>query len=85
MAKAAGGVRNARWYERVRQNILDYEQWCFEWATELFRVCKKGAIVATFNSTRARCFAIAHSDWNAQAFMRAIALSIGVPAGFPKG
>lgn len=37
----AGGVRNARWYERVRQNILDYEQWCFEWATELLRVCKE--------------------------------------------
>ena len=48
----AGGVRNARWYERVRQNILAYEQWCFEWATELFRVCKDGAIVAAFNSTR---------------------------------
>lgn len=48
----AGGVRDARWYKRVRQNILDYEQWCFEWATELFRVCKEGAIVAAFNSTR---------------------------------
>ena len=48
----AGGVRNARWYERVQQNILEYEQWCFEWATELFRVCKDGAIVAAFNSTR---------------------------------
>jgi site-specific DNA-methyltransferase (adenine-specific) len=48
----AGGVRNARWYERVRQNILDYEQWCYEWAVELFRVCKEGAIVAAFNSTR---------------------------------
>jgi len=48
----AGGVRNARWYERVRQNILDYEQWCYEWSAELFRVCKEGAIVAAFNSTR---------------------------------
>jgi site-specific DNA-methyltransferase (adenine-specific) len=48
----AGGVRNAQWYKRVRQNILDYEQWCFEWATEVFRVCKPGAIVAAFNSTR---------------------------------
>lgn len=48
----AGGIRNARWYERVRQNILDYEQWCYEWAVELFRVCKEGAIVAAFNSTR---------------------------------
>ncbi len=48
----AGGVRNARWYERVRQNILDYEQWCYEWAVELFRVSKEGAVVAAFNSTR---------------------------------
>jgi site-specific DNA-methyltransferase (adenine-specific) len=48
----AGGVRNARWYERVRQNILDYEEWCYEWAIELFRVCKEGALVAAFNSTR---------------------------------
>lgn len=48
----AGGVRNAQWYKRVRENILDYEQWCYEWATEVFRVCKPGAIVAAFNSTR---------------------------------
>jgi site-specific DNA-methyltransferase (adenine-specific) len=48
----AGGVRNSRWYERVRENILDYEKWCFEWATEVFRVCKPGAIVAAFNSAR---------------------------------
>ena len=39
----AGGVRNARWYERARQNILDYETWCHSWAVELFRVCKPGA------------------------------------------
>jgi site-specific DNA-methyltransferase (adenine-specific) len=48
----AGGVRNERWYKRVRENIIDYENWCFEWATEVFRVCKPGAIVAAFNSTR---------------------------------
>jgi site-specific DNA-methyltransferase (adenine-specific) len=48
----AGGVRNARWYERVRNNNLEYQQWCFEWATEVFRVCKPGAIVAAFNSSR---------------------------------
>lgn len=48
----AGGVRNARWYKKVRENILEYEQWCFEWATEVFRVCKPGAVVAAFNSTR---------------------------------
>jgi len=48
----AGGVRNARWYERVRNNNQEYQQWCFEWATEVFRVCKPGAIVAAFNSAR---------------------------------
>jgi site-specific DNA-methyltransferase (adenine-specific) len=48
----AGGVRNPRWYERVRQNIVEYEQWCFEWGQEVFRVAKPGAVVAVFNSTR---------------------------------
>ena len=48
----AGGVRNERWYNRVRNNILEYQEWCFEWGTELFRVCKPGAIIAVFNSTR---------------------------------
>jgi site-specific DNA-methyltransferase (adenine-specific) len=48
----AGGVRNARWYERVRENIVAYQKWCLEWAVEVFRVCKPGAIVAAFNSTR---------------------------------
>lgn len=48
----AGGVRNARWYERNRQNILEYENWCFDWGKELYRVCKPGATVAIFNSTR---------------------------------
>jgi site-specific DNA-methyltransferase (adenine-specific) len=48
----AGGVRNKRWYERNRENILDYEKWCAEWAAELFRICKPGASVVVFNSTR---------------------------------
>jgi site-specific DNA-methyltransferase (adenine-specific) len=48
----AGGIRNARWYERVRNNILEYEKWCYEWSCELFRVCKPGALVGAFNSTR---------------------------------
>lgn len=48
----AGGVRNERWYKRVRENILEYESWSFEWAKEVYRVCKPGAIVAVFNSTR---------------------------------
>ncbi len=48
----AGGVRNQRWYERNRKNILDYEKWCIDWGTEVFRVLKPGGIVAVFNSTR---------------------------------
>ena len=48
----AGGVRNSRWYQRVRENILEYEEWCFKWGSEVFRVCKPGAFVAAFNSTR---------------------------------
>jgi site-specific DNA-methyltransferase (adenine-specific) len=48
----AGGVRNARWYERNRENVLDYEEWTFSWAEPLFRVCKPGAPVAVFSSTR---------------------------------
>jgi len=48
----AGGVRTERWYERVRENILDYQAWCLEWGKAVFRVCKPGAIVMVFNSTR---------------------------------
>jgi site-specific DNA-methyltransferase (adenine-specific) len=48
----AGGVRNKRWYQRNRENILDYQKWCMEWGTEVYRVCKPGAVIAVFNSTR---------------------------------
>lgn len=48
----AGGVRNARWYEKNRTNILDYQEWCYSWGKEVFRVCKPGALVAAFNSSR---------------------------------
>lgn len=48
----AGGVRNKKWYQRNRNNILDYEKWCFEWGEQLFRICKPGATVLVFNSTR---------------------------------
>lgn len=48
----SGGVRNKRWYDKIRKNILDYEDWTNSWAEEVFRVCKPGAYVAVFNSTR---------------------------------
>ena len=48
----SGGVRNKRWYERVRNNIKEYEDWCFEWSKAVFRICKPGAITAAFSSTR---------------------------------
>ena len=48
----AGGVRNGRWYEKNRKNIVDYGEWCSQWAEQVFRVCKPGAFAAIFNSTR---------------------------------
>jgi site-specific DNA-methyltransferase (adenine-specific) len=48
----AGGVRNKRWYQRNRENILAYQRWCVEWGEQVFRVCKAGAFVGVFNSTR---------------------------------
>jgi site-specific DNA-methyltransferase (adenine-specific) len=48
----AGGVRNKRWYQRNRENIVDYAEWCHEWGKELFRLCKPGATIGVFNSTR---------------------------------
>ena len=48
----AGGVRNKRWYERVRGNIVDYQKWCADWGNEVFRTLRPGAFVLVFNSTR---------------------------------
>lgn len=48
----AGGVRNERWYKRNQDNVIEYTNWCKEWGKELFKVCKHGAPVAVFNSTR---------------------------------
>jgi len=48
----AGGVRNKRWYERNRENIVEYQRWCVEWGQAVFRVCRPGAVVAVFSSTR---------------------------------
>ncbi|MCX7049680.1 MAG: DNA methyltransferase [Candidatus Sumerlaeota bacterium] len=48
----AGGVRNERWYERNRENVLEYMKWIQNWGAEVFRVCKAGAYIAVFSSTR---------------------------------
>lgn len=48
----AGGVRNARWYDKNRKNILEYQEWVEAWGKELFRILKPGALVLVFNSTR---------------------------------
>ena len=48
----AGGTRNKRWYQRNRENVLEYQQWIRKWGAELYRILKPGAYVFTFNSTR---------------------------------
>jgi site-specific DNA-methyltransferase (adenine-specific) len=48
----AGGVRNERWYQRNRENVVQYIEWAKDWSKGLMRVCKNGAIVAVFSSTR---------------------------------
>jgi site-specific DNA-methyltransferase (adenine-specific) len=48
----AGGVRDRRWYARVYENIIEYQNWCYEWAKPLFDACRPGAPIAVFNSTR---------------------------------
>lgn len=48
----AGGVRNARWYKKNRDNIVEYQKWTEQYANELFRVMKHGGLVLIFNSTR---------------------------------
>lgn len=48
----SGGVRNARWYQKNRENILEYQKWVEDWGGELFRTLKPGAYALVFNSTR---------------------------------
>jgi site-specific DNA-methyltransferase (adenine-specific) len=48
----SGGVRNERWYERNRNNIVEYGKWVESWGSELFRILKPGGLVFTFNSSR---------------------------------
>lgn len=48
----SGGVRNARWYQKNKDNIVEYQKWVEDWGRELYRILKPGALVFTFNSTR---------------------------------
>ena len=48
----AGGVRNKKWYEKNRENVLEYQEWAERWGKELFRIIKPGGLVLIFNSTR---------------------------------
>lgn len=47
-----GGKRNEKWYEKNRQNIIEYSKWIEEWGSELYRIMKPGGLVFVFNSTR---------------------------------
>ncbi len=79
----AGGTRNANWYRRNRANILEYEDWCYQWAIELFRLCKPGATVLAFNSTRT----VAHLQVALEkaGFYAKDILVYRRPSGIPKG
>jgi site-specific DNA-methyltransferase (adenine-specific) len=79
----AGGVRNKRWYQRNRNNVLEYSDWCQQWGTELFRICKPGATVAVFNSTRT----VAHVQvaLEAAGFYARDIVVYRRPSGIPKG
>lgn len=48
----SGGVRNKRWYQRNRLNVLQYQDWCEQWGKEAYRILKPGAIALIFNNTR---------------------------------
>lgn len=79
----AGGVRNKRWYERHRTNNLEYQRWVECWGKEVFRVCKPGAIVAVFSSTRT----LAHVQVGLEnsGFYARDCLVCRRPSGIPKG
>lgn len=79
----SGGVRNKRWYQRVRDNILEYQQWCLDWGREVFRTLRPGAFILVFNSTRT----IAHVQvaMEAAGFYARDILVYRRHAGIPKG
>lgn len=79
----AGGVRNERWYKNNRDNVVDYGNWTRGWAAEVLRVCKPGAYVAIFNSTRTAAHVqVALEDVG---FYARDILVYRKPSGIPKG
>ncbi len=80
----AGGVRNERWYAKNRANIQEYGDWTRQWGSEVFRVCKPGAYVAVFNSTRTAAHVqVALEDVGFYARdILAYRKSSGIPKGF---
>jgi len=79
----AGGTRNKRWYEKNRNNILEYSAWTESWGNEVFRVCKPGAYVAVFNSTRT--IAQVQVALEKAGFYARDILVFRKPSGIPKG
>lgn len=79
----AGGVRNERWYSKVRENIIEYENWCADWGAEVFRTLRPGAFALVFNSTRT----VAHvqSGLERSGFYARDILVYRRHAGIPKG
>ncbi len=79
----AGGLRNKRWYERNRANIIEYQNWCLEWGKQVFRVLMPGGIVAVFNSTRT----VAHAQVALEeaGFYARDCIVYRRPSGIPKG
>ena len=79
----AGGVRNERWYERHRINNSEYMAWVEKWGREVYRVCKLGAVVAVFSSTRTA----AHVQVGLEnvGFYSRDCIAYRHPTGIPKG
>lgn len=79
----SGGVRNSRWYARARENVQEYQDWSFEWADAVFRVCKPGAIVAAFSGVRS----LAHVQVALEraGFYARDCIAYRRPSGIPKG
>ncbi len=79
----SGDKRDARWYERYRANLEEYQRWCTAWGAEVHRVLKPGAFICGFNSNRT----VAHLQvaLEAAGFFARDVLVWQKNAGIPKG